>query len=49
MKQAMQTIQRLNAFGSVFSSVQQRLKINPGAFRQQMGKADKAAEHAVAV
>src|SRR6195256_805964 len=49
MKQAMQTIQRLNAFGSVFSSVQQRLKIDPCEFRQQMGKADKAAEHAVAV
>src|SRR6267378_539414 len=49
MKQAMQAIQRLNAFGSVFFSVQQGVKIDPGEFRQQMGKADKAAEHAVAV
>jgi len=36
---AMQTIQRLNAFGSVFFSVQQRLKINPAHFASKWAKA----------
>src|ERR1700739_3871300 len=49
MKQAIQTIQRRNALGRVWFAVQQRRKVNPGEFRQQMGKANETAEHAVAI
>ena len=49
MKQPMQTIQRPDAFGKIHLPVQQRRKIDPRQFRQQMGKADEAAEHAVTV
>ena len=49
MKQPMQTIQRLMRSGESDFAVQQRREIDPREFRQQMGKADEAAEHAVAI
>ena len=49
MKQAMQTIQRLNAIRRIRLPVQQRGKIDPRQFRHHMGEADEAAEHAVTV
>src|SRR5580704_9736837 len=49
MKQTIQTIQRGDALGRVWFAVQKCRKIDPGQLRQQMGKANETAEHAVAV
>src|ERR1700749_396516 len=49
MEQPVQTIQRLNAFGGVGFTGQQRCQIDAGELRQQMSETDEAAEHAVAV
>ncbi len=49
MKQTVQALQCLDPLGRVRLAVQQGPQIDPGQLCQQVGKADKAAEHAVAI